>query len=265
MDRILFFTLMPIIFELIMCFIYCFPYNLDESIGKEIKLFIVLLIVDYIIEFIYLIIIRNILGVWIFSEEFNCIKTYDTYSNFVIFSIVLIIVKICLSLTNRDMFYNYELPIANTIILIICFTVFSIMESFSIHEFQDNDIFNSMSYQTKEDTIYIKSIRDGKEISGSIYGRKRFGAGCIQGEIETNYNLYYAFVDDNGKTVIKSIPYNENNVNIYEIDDKEKPRIVLHKYYKSYSCEKGHNKYDEYYIYDIFVPSISNYICIDME
>ena len=80
----------------------------------------------------------------------------------------------------------------------------------------------------------------------------------------TNYNLYYAFIDDE-KVVIRSIPYNENNVNIYEIGDNGEPRIVFHRYYKLYSCEKGHDKYDVYYIYDIYIPSISNSIKIDME
>lgn len=107
-------------------------------------------------------------------------------------------------------------------------------------------------------------MRDGYETSGEIKRRNTLGTGYFYGKIQTNYNLYYAFID-NGKVIIRSIPYDENTVNIYEIGNNDKPRIISHKYYKSYSCEKGHNKYEEYYTYDIYIPSMSNSIIVDME
>lgn len=106
---------------------------------------------------------------------------------------------------------------------------------------------------------------DGHETSGEINGRSTLGAGYIHGKIETNYNLYYSFVEENGKISIRSIPYDEDKVNIYEITDKSDPRIIFHKYYKSYKCEKGHNKYDKYFIYDIYIPSTPNSVNINME
>lgn len=57
---------------------------------------------------------------------------------------------------------------------------------------------------------------------------------------------------ENERVVIRSIPYNENNVNIYEMGDSGEPRIVFHRYYKSYSCEERHDKYDNI-IYMIFI------------
>lgn len=265
MNRLLFFILMPIIFEFIMFLIYHFSNDWTENIKREAKIFSVLLMVDYIIEFIYLKIIRNILGVWIFSKEFNNIETYGTYSDFVILSVIYIIATVLLSLITCETFSDDEFPIIHTIILIICFVIFCFIETSAIHDSQDDNAFNSMEYQIEENTIYLRAMGDGRETSGDIHGRSHLGTGYIQGKIETNYNLYYAFIDENGKTIIRSIPYNENNVNIYEIGDEGNPRIIFHKYYKSYSCEDGHDKYDEYYIYDIYIPSISNSVNIDMQ
>ena len=265
MNRLLFFILMPIIFEFIMFLIYHFSNDWTDNIKREAKIFSVLLIIDYIIEFIYLKIVRNILGVWIFSKEFNNVETYESYSNFVVLSIIYIIATIVLSLVTCKICSDNELPIMHTIVLIILFAVFCGFQTSYIHESQDDNAFNSIGYQTEENTIYLRAMGDGRETSGDIQGRSHPGTGYIQGKIETNYNLYYAFIDENGKTIIRSIPYNENNVNIYEIGDEGDPRIVFHKYYKSYSCESAHDKYDEYYIYDIFIPSISSSVNIDMQ
>lgn len=255
---------MPIIFEFIEFLIFHFQNDWTDGIKRELTIFSVLLIVDYIIEFIYMILIKNILGVWIFSKEFNNIETYGSYSIFVCLSIVFIIGTIFFSIILGGIFSDC-LPIAHTIILIICFIFFCLIQTSSIHEIQDDNAFDLTSYQVDENTIYLRAMGDGREAYGDIYGRSHLGTGYIQGKIETNYNLYYAFIDKNGKTIIRSIPYNENNVNIYEIGDNGEPRIVFHKYYKSYTCEKGHNKYSEYYIYDIYIPSIANSVNVDME
>lgn len=260
MGRIMFFVLMPIIFEFI-CFLIS-HFNLDwfDGLKQEIGLFSALLFIDYIIELIYLIIIKKNLGVWISDNSFN--DEYGSYSMFVVLSIIYIIFTIFFSLIFSA--FNDGLPIAHTIILIICFAIFCMIEVSMIHENKDDKIFESLSYQEEQNTIYLHAMGDGHETSGEVNGKSHLGTGWIHGKIETNYNLYYAFIDDE-RVVIRSIPYNENNVNIYEIGDNGEPRIVFHRYYKLYSCEKGHDKYDEYYIYDIYIPSISNSIKIDME
>ncbi len=181
---------------------------------------------------------------------------------FVVLSIIYIIFTIFFGLLFSV--FNDGSPIVHTIVLIICFTIYCMIEVSMIHEGKDDDIFSSLSYQEEQNTIYLHAMGDGREASGEVNGRSHLGTGWIHGKIETNYNLYYAFVD-NERVIIRSIPYNENSVNIYEIGDSGEPRIVFHRYYKSYSCEKGHDKYDEYYIYDIYIPSISNSIEIDME
>lgn len=260
MGKLMFFIFMPIIFEFI-CFLMS-HFNLDwfDNLKQEIGLFSVLLFIDYIIEFIYLIIIKKNLGVWIFGNSFN--DESVSFSMFVVLSIIYIIGTIFFGLLFSD--FNDGIPIWHTIVLMICFVIFCMIEVSMIHSDKDDDIFASLSYQEEQNTIYLHAMRDGHETSGEVNGRSHLGTGWIQGKIETNYNLYYAFID-NERVVIRSIPYNENNVNIYEIGNSGEPRIVFHKFYKSYSCEKGHDKYDEYYIYDIYIPSISNSIKIDME
>lgn len=261
MGRLMFFIFMPIIFEFI-CFLIS-HFNLDwfDSLKQEIGLFSVLLFIDYIIEFVYLIIIKKNLEVWIFDNSFK--DEYGLYSMFVGLSIIYIICTIFFGLLF-SVFDDDELPIWHTIVLIICFVIFCMIEVSTIHKIKDDEIFNSLAYQEEQNTIYLHAMRDGRETSGEVNGRSALGTGWIHGKIETNYNLYYAFID-NERVVIRSISYNENNVNIYEIGDSGEPRIIFHKFYKSYICEKGHDKYDEYYIYDIYIPSISNSIKIDME
>lgn len=260
MGRLMFFIFMPIIFEFI-CFLIS-HFNLDwfDSLKQEIGLFSVLLLIDYIIEFIYLIIIKKNLGVWIFNNSFN--DEYGSFSMFVTLSIVYIMVTIFFGSLFSD--FHDGIPIWHTIVLTICFVIFCMIEVSMIHKSKEDKVFESLTYQEEQNTIYLHAMGDGHETSGEVNGRSRLGTGWIHGKIETNYNLYYAFID-NERVVIRSIPYNEDNVNIYEIGDNGEPRIVFHRYYKSYSCEKGHNKYDEYYIYDIYIPSISNSIKIDME
>lgn len=260
MERLMFFIFMPIIFEFICFLISHFNLNWFDSLKQEIGLFSVLLFIDYIIEFIYLIIIKKNLGVWIFKKSF--IDECGAYSMFVVLSIVYIIITIFFG----ELFSAFDdgVPIAHTVVLVICFIFFCIIEVSLIHENKDDNVFELLAYQEEQNTIYLHAMGDGRETSGEVNGRSHLGTGWIHGKIETNYNLYYAFID-NERVVIRSIPYNENNVNIYEIGDNGEPRIVFHRYYKSYSCEKGHDKYDEYYIYDIYIPLISNSIKIDME
>lgn len=260
MGRLMFFIFMPIIFEFI-CFLIS-HFNLDwfDNLKQEIGLFSALLLIDYIIEFIYLIIVKRNLGVWIFSNSFN--DEFGSFSMFVTLSIIYIMVTIFFGLLFSV--FDNGIPIWHTIVLIICFSVFCMIEVSMIHESKDDKVFESLDYQEEQNTIYLHTMGDGRETSGEVNGRSHLGTGWIHGKIETNYNLYYAFID-NERVVIRSIPYNEDNVNIYEIGDIGEPRIVFHRYYKSYSCEKGHDKYNEYYIYDIHIPSISNSIEIDME
>lgn len=261
MERLMFFIFMPIIYEFI-CFLISY-FNLDwfDSLKQEIGLFSILILIDYIIEFIYLIIIKKNLGIWIFDDSFN--DKCGSYSMFIVLSIMYIIITIFFGLLFSD--FDDVIPITHTIILIIFFAIFCMIEVSMIHECKDDDVFDSLTYQEEQNTIYLHAMGDGQETSGDIHGRSHLGTGYIQGKIETNYNLYYAFIDENEKTIIRSILYNENNVNIYEIGDEGDPRIVFHKYFKSYCCEKGHDRYEEYYIYDIYIPSISNSVNIDMQ
>lgn len=234
MGRLLFFIFMPVIFEFICFLISHFKLDWCENLKQEIGLFSGLLFIDYIIEAIYLSIIKKHLGVWMFSNSYN--DEYQSYSAFVLLSIVYIFFTIFLGMLKDD-----GIPICHTIFLIIFFAIFCCMQTSVIHNNKDANAFDSLSYQEEQNTIYLHAMGDGRETSGEVNGRSDLGTGWIHGKIETNYNLYYAFINDE-RVVIRSIPYNENNVNIYEIGDNGEPRIVFHRYYKLYSCEKGHNK-----------------------
>ena len=263
----MFFILMPIIFEFYMSLILHYSqcnYQIKEIEGNfkvEVIIFFIFLVINYLIEFIHLKKIRNMLGVWMFSKEFNNIETYNIFHDFVMTSIICFGLIGLISLIVKEICTDYEIifwHVAALIVVIICIYIMPIA---SLHDSQEDALFDSINYTVDENTIYLTSIGDGREISGDIHGGRFY----VEGKIETNYELYYAFINENGITIIKSIPYNENNVKIHEIGDVGEPRIVFHKYYKSYSCPIGHEKYDEYYIYDIYIPSISNSLKLDME
>lgn len=261
-ERLLFFIFMPIVFEGIMFLLNFFRGGwADGEVKKQLGFFSVLLLVDYIIEVIYLKVVKGILGVWVFSDEFVSIESHGTYEFFVFCSVVYIIICIIASFIDFD---DDELPIMHTIILIICFIAFSTTNTITLHESIDEAVFNSMEYQVHEDTIYLRAMGDGHTTTGSVHGSSVLGTGYIQGKIADNYNLYYSFVDSNGETVIQSLVYNNDSVNIYEEGESCTPRIVFKKYHKSYETE--HNSfYNEYYIYDIYIPSMIDGVKIDME
>ena len=260
MGRLIFFILMPIVYEGINLLIHHFGQFNEGDWRSEIKIYSVLLVIDYIIEIVYSVIIKNALGVWIISSEFNNIKTYGVYEIFVFFAIVWIIVSIfCKSTLSK----NDSIPVFHTIFLVIFFTIFSFMIVDYIYDRQDQNIFDSLEYQIEDNTIFLRAMSDGHSTTGDIRGHSFLGSGYIQGEMADNYNLYYAFVNDHRETVIQSITYN-NSVHIYEEGESCEPRIVFHKYYKTYESE--HNSlYDEYYTYDIFIPSMVDGVRIDME
>lgn len=259
-EKLLFIILCPFIFEFILFLINHFYFCWFDNIKQGIGLFISALCADYILETVAIIIIKKILGIWIFEKTFNDICGLD--STYIIPLLISSIFFVCLYLFLCEEFV--EIPITYTIFLIAYLLLLFCTDIPRMHEYQDDYMFNSLNYQEEQYVVYIHAMGDGREVSGEVNGRSVFGTGWIHGKLETNYNLYYAF-DDNGKVVMNSIPYNENNVNIYEIGDGEEPRIVFHKYSKLYSCKKGHDKYDEYYIYDIYISSISNSIKIDMD
>lgn len=211
---------MPIVFEFLYFLVSHFNfYSWYDNFKQEIILFSVLLFIDYIIEFIYLIIIKKNIGIWIFSNSFN--DEYGSYSMFVFLAITYIIITVFLGMLLD--FFDRDIPITHTIFLIIFFIIFCFTETSYIHECQDDNIFTSLSYQEETETIYLRTMGDGHETSGEINGRSTLGAGYIHGKTETNYNLYYSFVGENGKISIRSIPYDEDKVNIYEITDKSDP------------------------------------------
>lgn len=261
-ERLLFLIFMPIVFEGIMFLINFFRDGwADGEVKKQLGFFSVLLLVDYIIEFIYLKAVKGILGVWAFSNEFANIESHGTYEFFVFCSVAYIIICIIASFFD---YYDDDLPIMHTILLIICFIAFSSMNTSTLRESVDEAVFNSMEYQVQEDTIYLRTMGDGHTTTGSVHGSSVLGTGYIQGKIADNYNLYYSFVDSNGETVIQSIVYNNDSVNIYEEGESCTPRIVFKKYHKSYETE--HNSfYNEYCIYDIYIPSMIDGVKIDME
>lgn len=260
MGRLLFFILMPIVYEGINLLIHHFGQYREGNWRSEIKFYSILLAIDYIIEIIYSVIIKNVLGVWIISSKFNNIETYGAYGIFVFFAVVWIIVSIFFKAALDE---NDGMPVFHTIFLVILFAIFSFIMVDYIHDTQDQGIFDSLEYQLEDNTIYLRAMGDGHTTTGDIQGRSFLGSGYIQGNIADNYNLYYAFVNENGETVIQNIPYN-NSVHIYEEGESCEPRIVFHRYYKSYVSEYN-SFYNEYYTYDIFIPSMIDGVRIDME
>lgn len=136
MERLMFFTFMPIIFEFICFLISHFNLNWFYSLKQEVILFSVLLFIDYIIETIYLIVIKKNLGVWIFDTSFN--DECGSYSMFVFLSIIYIFFTVFLGLFSG--IFEEGKPITHTIVLIICFVIFCMVEVSIIHDSNDDDI-----------------------------------------------------------------------------------------------------------------------------
>ena len=265
MSKLLFFILMPIIFEGIMLIINECSCGWEYgNLKKQFGLFSILLIIDYIIEAIYLCSVKNILGVWIFSEEFDKMQTYDTYPMFVFCSILYIILCILFTAISLDDLSVDHLPVVHTMFLVLFFIAFSSINTNQLHTELDKAHFQEMEYVVEENTVYLKALGDGHTTTGSMNGSLMLGTGYIQGNITDNYNLYYAYTGSNGETVIDSLVYNNNTVDIYEEGPDCIPRIVFTKYSKEYETDYNHHS-DEYYHYDIYIPSISNEIKVDME
>jgi len=265
MSRLLFFILMPLIFEGIML-------GLNEAGGgwgsgnlkKEIGLFSILLLLDYAIETIYLVIIKNILGVWIFEKDFETIESYGTYEAFKICAIIYIVPCVLVTFVSINDLCIDHFPAIHSLVLTALFVVFCCITVPLLHEEIDKTQFKAMEYTVEENTIYLKALGDGHTTTGSVNGKMTFGSGYIQGNISDNYNLYYAYEGSNGETVIDSLIYNKDLVNIFEKGPDCIPRLVIIRHFKEYKTD--YNTYsDEYYSYDIYIPSISNEINIDME
>jgi len=259
MLRILYFFFMPLVYELVYLGI-SHSKNWAENWKPEIVLFSFELVIDYVIEIIYLGITKSITGEWLLSPSYS--DTYDMFGMYLFFSLCFVLVTWGAGCFWR---FNDMMPIFHTFALITFFSFFLIIYTSYVHSEMDDKGFADAPYQQEDTTIFLHAMSDGHGTSGIIEGSSTFGTGYIHGKIETNYNLYYSFVDENEKVIIRSILYDENNVNIYEIGNEGEPRIVFHRYYKSYTCDKGDNLYSEYYIYDIYIPSVSGSFIIDME
>lgn len=144
------------------------------------------------------------------------------------------------------------IPCFNTFIanIIIVFLVF--LSAFMISSNIQTKKFDSMEYSlTNTEVIYLKSMDGLVNTTGSISGGRYY----INGVFNTNYEIYYTEIEEDGNIVIDKISYDKEHCKIYE-NDKETPRIEVYTYSKIL-MDKNEEKIllsDEYIDYIIYIP-----------
>lgn len=251
MGKSLYFILMPLVYEVVLQVIYYFKeaydYCDDYLVIKDFKIptplahFVASLIFDYIIVGIYILAMGKIVGVSMMTKDYEDVA--GEFYVFVFFSGLFIIGHlITLAFCDAD----DELPLAHQLFLLACYVVFMFIMVPVTHSEVSNIRFNNMSYELVETyTINLHTLSEGYMADGKTQERI-----YVKGVVGNSYDLFYSFIDNDGSIIVRSIPYSEQYVKIYEQEDCETPRIVFKRYYK-----ETNYKNDAYYTYDIYVPT----------
>lgn len=256
--RLLFFILMPLIYEAILIYIYSVEIDsfidFKNPILAQVIFSIISLTIYYGIEIFYILKLKSIVGVSLLSKDYNQAE----FEEFVFLSLLFIGIHLISFFADFIDFYDDIIPICHLFVLLILFSFFFLIESCHIKEDIKQERFDSLDYEIVENyTINLHSLSDGHTTSGDING----GRWYIKGVIEDNYNIYYSFINEQGSVVIRNLPYSEDTVDIFEEENCTNPRIEFFKFSKSYE-----DLCSEYYNYDIYIPSGSmDGVAIDMQ
>lgn len=271
MNRELFFILAPIIFEgiiFIMLLIKSSGLIKDNRIAICV-LFFISLIIHYAIEGVFISKVHKLTGDWIFKDNLKYLTSLEIYKHFQIITIAIMLFFIFMygGAIFSELCLPEEAPAGGNIlgVLFIAFVYFCIFYGFedSINKTMANEILDNMEYTVDSEVFYLNTLSDNYFINGNIEGKGtgRFGRydSYIQGSLLENYELRYAYKKENGEVVIDSLVYTKDNVHIFEDGDNCKPHILKKRFHKKYKDYQ-----EEYYQYDVHIPSMSNVIEIDL-
>lgn len=234
MEKLLFFIFMPIVYEGISFVIASNGWEYDNRKAR-LSLYSILLTIDYLIELIYLMLCKNVLGFWIIDGKQDDLGAFSWFCICALIYIFFMgVFSAVFSLCSDN------IPIIHTIILIVLFIISCFMEIPNLYRLKDEAIFNEMPYEVNEKTIYLKPIEDNS---------------YLKGEISQGYIVYYAYLSENGETIIHSFVYGQNT-NIYEEGTSCVPRIIIKNYSKHLDSFYGDFN-NEYSVWDIYIPSLS--------
>lgn len=252
--RLAYLILLPVVYEGIM---YLMCRKLEYK-----KLFIAECIVDYIIIGVYVYNVYRLTGTLVFTDKY--LEQTDSFGFFVIASVVYVVICIICTELALDMGGETELPLTHTIVLIVLFIIFTCMDTSFIQDTLDKSVYDNMEYNIETTEIKLRLMSDGHGVDGSVSGSHMLGSGYISGKIQDNYKIYYAYLGDNGETVIDSFIYSNESVDIFEQENCMEPKLIKKHYYKSYKTE--YNSYShEYYTYELYIPALSSEINLDLE
>lgn len=257
--RLAFLILLPLVYEGLM-------YMENTSKKENTLCFIAATVIDYIIIGIYVYNVYRITGTWVFTEACKNVAA-DSFDVFVMLAVIYVVAAIiCSFLVSIDnsVESSEELPITHVIVLMILFTIFSMMDATYLHSEIDKNVYDAMEYSIDTSEIKLKLMSDTHGVDGSIDGQSVLGSGYISGKIQDNYKIYYSYLSSTGETIIDSFVYNNDNVDIFEQENCVEPKLIINRYYKSYETE--HNSYShEYYTYTLYIPAIKSEINLDLE
>lgn len=256
MGRLLFFIFMPLVFEGIMLLFEIFKRQYFKGNKTRIIFFSVLTFIDYAIELIFLVSVYSISGEWLTKNSIVYNSSEVILEAFVTCAAIVIILAVVLSFT--DILYD-EIPIAHTLATIILFFFFCIFLLSTFSTELKKEIFENTEYElVEEKEVDLRALTDTITISGELNGYRH--RSYIQGTLEENYSLSYAYVAENGETAIKTIEYNDDTVDIFEDGEGCRAYIKSTKYYKEYKDLRH-----EYSTYEIHIPSITTVVELDLQ
>lgn len=260
---------MPIALSATMCLINYFGRNhvwnckLQRSGLKGYSIaFTVLLAIYYGIEYVYFGIAKNMLNYWPWQKGFDAADMdCMTWGCFFLLSIVFIALCVTINICRWDEISS--VPYGHVITLIICFTLFASVQLSSLQYDVDEQVFNSMAYETTSETIYLQKMTDTHNTEGYVKGRSSLWSGYINGEIKDNYNIWYSYLGEDGSLVFDFLTYHQNTTKVWP-EENCTPRIVKYTHTKSYQTK--HNDFSHtYQTYEIFVPSTPVEVELDMQ
>lgn len=254
MNYLLFFLLFPLIYEVIVGILY-FKYGdidlyfdvFDSEAMSSILLTLIFLAIDYLIEFIYFFICEKV-----YKEDILLVGYEQVgieLKAFVIFLIIFAIGHLMVLIYNIIDWGWFDFPpYFATIIFVFSFAIFCFVITFTNKIILDRENFDNIEY-TKEESCYVlNSIKD--DFNQDFYLKISYN--------DEGYNIYYSYIDEDGKTCFDIISYNKNKtylndtISIFEKENCLEPNVKIVRNYKEIN-----NEIYEYFDYEFQIPSNS--------
>lgn len=215
--------------------------------GKKFYVFQILsLILYYLLEIIMVLYHHHLSGEWIIlkNQEISGSIMFCFVFCYVLF---LVFHMIGLIASSHDT-YNYDIPY-HCIPLIIFFIIFLWLTGLDTKDIIKKNHFDSIQYQlTNESTIPLHVLSDTHTTSGEVHGGRYY----VNGTINDNYDIYYAYLDKDKSLVIEHFTYSKGRDKIYPEENCENPRIVIRTYSKQYEDLTA-----SYNAYELHIPDNS--------